>query len=423
MTTIALKTPYLTDGLRSVNFFNGRVLSGEDMAEEQEARRESLQRLGRATGSGVAYGLEVSGIVGQTTLTVQPGLAVNRMGDALELPSAVDVSLVGDSAQASTTAATVSTDAFGACGPQTTTYVAGEGVFLLVMCPARGRDGRAVVGGIASGGLAHSCAAATIVDGVQFRLLRLGVTDFSDAAHLRNIVAHQCFGTADPALTNAIADPFGARSDAYGLIDALRGDALRDATLNDCDVPLAVVYYKDGQAIRFVDQWSARRRLVRPTWAGPWASLVGDRRMAEGEAMFMQFQAELDSIGLDGLAGLVANGRFRYLPPVGIVPVAEVGASRGVDATEFFTGMALNTALAIEGARVRHLIRLGMSYPPIDLTSGEFVWTYTVRENRQDISVANPKQPYILFASGHIPYLGEPRTNVGRAGYSSTLLP
>jgi hypothetical protein len=424
MATIALKTPYLTDGLRSVNFFNGRVLSGEDMAEEQEARRQALLRLGCATGTGVAYGLDVSGVVGQSTLTVQPGLAINRLGEALELPSAVDVSLVGASAPVSTaSASTDTTDAFGACGPATTTYVAGEGVFLLVICPARGREGRAVVGGIATGGLAHSCAAASIVEGVQFRLLRLDVTDFSDTDHLRNAVAHLCFGTADPALTSAISDPFGQRSDRYGLIDALRGDPLRDATLSDCDVPLAVVYYKDGQAIRFVDQWSARRRIVRPAWAGPWAPLVDDRRTAEAEATFMQFQAELASIDITSLTSLVAGDRFRYLPPVGLLPVAGVGASRGVDLTQFFTGMALHPWLAIEGARVRHVISLGFSFPPIDLTSGELVWTYVIRENRDSLSVANPIQPYILFASGHIPYLGEARINVGRVSYSNLLLP
>jgi hypothetical protein len=420
-TTIALKTPYLADGIRSVNFFNGRVLSGEDMAEEQEARREALLRLGRATGSGVAHGLEVTGAVGTSTLTVAPGLAINRLGESLELPNAVDVSLLGAATPAA--ASNDPTDAFGACGPATTTYVAGEGVFLLVLCPARGREGRAVVGGLASGGLGHSCAAHSIVEGVQFRLLRLGVTDFSDSAHFRNVVAHLCFGTADRAFTDAVADPFGTRSERYGLIDALRGDPLRDATLNDCDVPLAVIHYKDGQAIRFVDQWSARRRLVRPPWAGPWAPLVDDRRTAEAEAMFMQFQEEVASIDAVDLGTLVATSRFRNFPAVGLVPFRGSLGTGGVELTTFFGGLTFREAdFVIEGARVTCLLRLGLQFPAIDLSSRELIWVYQVRENLQPRADGSRAQPALLFVSGHVPYFGDARFDVAHTNFGNYAL-
>ncbi|RKH28981.1 hypothetical protein, partial [Corallococcus sicarius] len=85
---IALDTPFLKDGIRSTNFFNGRLLSAEDLGQEQTARDAAQQRLGRALGEGVAYGLEVSlsqdNSATTPLVTVQPGLAVNREGEAME---------------------------------------------------------------------------------------------------------------------------------------------------------------------------------------------------------------------------------------------------------------------------------------------------------------------------------------------------
>src|SRR6267142_3062225 len=92
-----LLKPILTGGIRSVNFFNGRLLSGEDLSREQEANRETHKMLGRAIGDGIAYGFEVSRAAGSGTnaiVTVQPGLAINRNGDALRLSSPIDLSLV-----------------------------------------------------------------------------------------------------------------------------------------------------------------------------------------------------------------------------------------------------------------------------------------------------------------------------------------
>ena len=60
MSYTELLEPILKGGIRSVNFFNGRLLSAEDLKQEQEANREGRARLGQAVGHGVAYGLEVS---------------------------------------------------------------------------------------------------------------------------------------------------------------------------------------------------------------------------------------------------------------------------------------------------------------------------------------------------------------------------
>ena len=90
-----LDEPILDDGIRTVNFFNGRLLTGEDLGREQEANRLGHRRLGRAIGEGVACGFEVEIGPGSTTATpvlrIRPGVAVNRRGAVLALESLVDL--------------------------------------------------------------------------------------------------------------------------------------------------------------------------------------------------------------------------------------------------------------------------------------------------------------------------------------------
>ncbi|HYE99599.1 MAG TPA: hypothetical protein VEJ18_11845, partial [Planctomycetota bacterium] len=100
MSTIEqLLRPVFEGGIRSVNFFNGRVLTGEDLSREQEAQRQARRLLGQAAGEGVACGFEISEAPGSSTarspvINVEPGLAVNRAGQTLRLNSRASVGLV-----------------------------------------------------------------------------------------------------------------------------------------------------------------------------------------------------------------------------------------------------------------------------------------------------------------------------------------
>src|SRR4029077_1296853 len=90
-----LLTPILNDRTRSVNFFNGRLLTGEDLTAEQQANRVAHSLLGQAIGSGVAYGLEVAessqlSQVATPVLSIKRGLAVNANGGTLLLDNDVD---------------------------------------------------------------------------------------------------------------------------------------------------------------------------------------------------------------------------------------------------------------------------------------------------------------------------------------------
>src|SRR5687768_1196782 len=167
MRTTDLLKPYLEDdALRSTNFFNGRLLTAEDLRREQSVRREWERRLGDAMGDGIAFGLEVEATAVASgeppTITVSAGAAINREGSMVCLQHDVEVSLregTGSEAPAG------APSAFGTCAPsQNTVYVANTGVYLIAVRPLRMREGTARVSGLGNAGA--PCAADALVDGV-----------------------------------------------------------------------------------------------------------------------------------------------------------------------------------------------------------------------------------------------------------------
>jgi hypothetical protein len=415
MSTTDLLKPILTGGIRSVNFFNGRLLSGEDMSREQEANRDAHKMLGQAIGDGIAYGLEVSRALGAGTsaiVNVQPGLAVNRNGDTLRLSGAVDLSLV----RPQNGGGTVVDAGFSSCTPfQSGVYVAGSGVYLLTACPARANEGRAAVSGLQNA--AADCNTKYLVDGIQFRLIQLDVTtgELNDQNHLRNLVAYKCFSAADD--NSFVTDPFGTSSQRHGMLDDLRPDRL-----TDCDVPLAVLFWTAGGGINFIDLWSVRRRITPPSIVDRWNLFIGDRRVSEAEARFLQFADQIQDIRLNetNLELIIATDRFTQLPPVGVLPVG-ARSSRGFDYRRFFQNETYHEPVFVEDAQVQSLIFESFRCPPIEPGSRELIWLYNVRTNRQTIDNAGRSalQAYLVFATGHLPYRGNARFDVNRWNYSN----
>lgn len=414
MTPAELLKPILSGGVRSVNFFNGRLLSGEDMSREQEANRETHKMLGRAIGDGIAYGFEVSRAAGSGTsalVTIQPGLALNRNGQTLRLSSPINLSLV----RPQSTSGTAADTGFSSCTPfQSGVYVSGSGVYLLTVSPARGKEGRAAVSGLQNS--AADCNTKYLVDGLQFRLIQLDLTvpELNDQNHLRNLVAYKCFGIEE--LSTVVTDPFGPELNEYGLLDRLRPDRL-----TDCDVPLGVVYWTASDGISFIDAWSVRRRPSRSALS--LRAGFADRQLSEAEAMLLQFQDQVESMRLPGNQPefVVATEYFRYLPPVGLLPLTGIAGSRGFDYLRFFGGLTWNPPVFIEGAKLESLILSSLSYPPIDPSAKTLIWLYWVRENIQSLNTntSNFPQAYLVFANGYIPYRGDARFDLSHANYSN----
>jgi hypothetical protein len=411
--TVTTDQAVVDGGIRSVNFFNGRLLTGEDMTREQQANLLARLRLGRAVGAGVATGLEVS-VSSSTTnerpvVRVEAGIAVNRRGGVLELAGATDVSLAHER-PAGAGADVVFTD----CTPfQPGTYSAGAGVYMLTIAPTRTTEGRAKVSGL--GNEDAACNTAFSIEGVQFHLLRLAVPASFLAAPdlLRNRIAHLMFGTDDPRLLLAPVDLLGSPVGAYGLLDDLRAtDCLPDE-----QVPLAVLTWTAAQGIRFVDLWSVRRRIVEPAADTRFPVLAGDRRAAEGEAAFLQFQTQVDDLFLagGGLDATTAADRFQFLPPVGIVPIVGSGSVIGFDADTFLGDQGSDELATTDAALVRSLVLESFRHDPIRVGKAERVQRYLVWENQLGVEQGALGRRVLVFAKRTLPYLGIAR--YGRARY------
>jgi hypothetical protein len=413
-------TEAITDGgIASTNFFNGRLLSGEDLTREQESNREARRRLGQAIGSGIAYGLEVSTPPDVDTrlspmVRIEAGMAVNARGETLVLGKPIQVSLVR---QPDMEGAATVTDLFKDClPPQAGVYAADAGVYLLAISPAASRSGRAPVSGL--GNIAASCNTRYTVESVQFRLVQIPLSgqelSSANAQRLRNQIAYKCFGYG--AVRSFIADLFGSPPKEYGMVEDLPA-----SRLNECDVPLALLYWTSAGGINFVDLWSVRRRLAHRSAGAQWSVFVDERRAREGEAMFQQFEEHARSL-LATQADpqtVIAKEHFERLPPVGIIPIASPSL-KGFDYLKFFEGVTYREPVYMEGARVESLLRYSFSYAPVDLSSGELFWLYWVSENAQAvINSAAPVQTCMIFSSGQMPFAAAPRFDASHWDYGN----
>lgn len=412
------------EGIRSTNFFNGRLLTGEDLQQEQAASRSALKRLGRAIGDGIAHGLEVTATTGGSSrenpvATVSRGLAMNREGHALSLANPVTLSLLDARARNGGEAVPPGGE-FDACGgPSAGVYVAGTGVYLLAMGPARGAEGKAPVTGL--GNSAAPCAARSLVEGVRFSLLALDLPAeiLTAGNRLRNLVAYRCFGA--PTSQEGLAlNPFGG-TPSWGAVEALRPDRLSDS-----EVPLALIYWTSSEGIRWVDSWPVRRPVLSPSAGGAWPRFTGDRVEVEAGARLLQFQAQLESLRSQSPATLRVADHFRFLPPAGLIPIRFGGGAAEFNGETFFTGITTRKPMFMEGARLESMLRQSYQYPPIDLQRPEMVWIYRLRENAAASAVtATPPRPTeaIAFAHAAMPYQGEPRLNVSHWDFANYVWP
>jgi hypothetical protein len=415
-----LFTPVLNDRTRAPYYFNGRLLTGEAMTDEQRAQHVAHEILAQGLGDGVAYGLQVIlsnalNTVDRPVVTVKAGAAISRRGDLLFLAGDTDVELVRPAHQSA-----APQKIFDACTPpQKGTYVADAGVYLLTIASIGVGNGLAPVSGL--GTTTQSCNVKYRVDAVQFRLVELPVAKeiVDDTNRARNRIAYACFGVDDIA---AFArDPLGPASEPHMLLDDVDGK-----TIADCDVPLAVLYWTATGGVRFLDMWSVRRRVTHSRAATRFPAL-NDKRLAASEAMLLQFQEQIAGLrqNLGQAATIVAADHFRFLPPVGFVPIATL-ASTGLSIAAFFKNLTIGPRqnqlpAFVEGARLQAVVHEALPYLPIDTRMLELIWLYNVRENRQAIhqGIAGVSGPVVVFVSGHVPYRADAHFDVAKWDYAT----
>lgn len=405
---VHLDEPVTAGGNSFVHFFNGRLLTGDDLAREQAANDRARRRLGLAAGSGVVAGLEVAPTVGAQpaapSVTVEAGLAVNALGQALELTTRTDVSLVQQPAAPGAAPQVLFRDC---TPPQPVTYTTGAGVYLLSIRPADAAQGRAPTSGL--GNADAGCNIAYSVDTVQFSLLRLSlpVDAVASPVQLRNRVAHLMLGTDDPARAAFAANPWGSAPQAWGLLDDLRASCL-----GGDEVPLALLRWTGGDGLVFVDRWAARRRLTRLDETSRWSLLVPDRIAADGEASFLQFQDQVDELRSSTPtagsppAALAAADAFAFLPPAGILPVTGPGSPLGFDSNAFFGAQASRDLAFLDAAQLRALVRESFLHDAIPVDGVEKVQLYAVWENANAVAAGAVTQLVVVFAKQTLRYRG-----------------
>jgi len=424
---VNLLNPVPSKKIRSVNFFNGRLLAGEDLTTEQVTNRIAHGLLGKAIGDGVVYGLEVtispqSNTVQSPVLSITPGLAINKNGGSLLLETNTDVALVRppDGTNGNTV-----TPIFQDCTPtQTGNYIAGAGVYLLTIGPTTSPEGLAEVSGVST--TTAPCNTKYNIPGVQFRLISIDLqaSELGDVNHLRNLVAYKCFGFTPQSNSQAAfaTDPFNTPLTTYGLMDDLRANQV----LTNCEVPLAVLYWTADQGIVFVDMWAVRRPVFPHTATEMWAPLASRRRMAEGLAMFLQFQEQVSDmvefgVGGPALTSIVATDYFQYLPAAGFISIGNINPLDGFDYLQFFKNRTYRNPVFMEGAKLEQLFHTALLYPPIDLSLKELLWVYQVRENQETIDNSATSAPllYMLFTNGQIAFQGNARYDLNYFNYAN----
>jgi len=433
---LQLQQPLKEGGIRTVNFFNGRLLTSKDLSREQTARHEADARLGLAIGDGVAFGLEVSRD-GQSdqpqapVVRVRAGLAVNRKGQTLRLTDDTSVALSRRFDAAS------SRCIFAACDPITGgVYVAGAGIYLLTIAPAELAEGRAPTNGLDQTNV--RCNTDAVVEAVQFRLLAIDPLRYADldnvSMQFRNRLAYRCFGIE--ARQQSVVNPWRVDPPQYGLVDELR-----NVGLNDCEVPLALVYWT-GAGLQFVDMWAVRRGLLhpdslsgfsfqrnplKPEDLSSFAFLARTRRLVEAHAMCAQFQQHLADLlaARSDAAATVATDFFRYLPPFGVVPLQSAPLRGFVDST-FFTGVvrrplpsANQDTQFIDGRLLGALREQALACAPTNVLEKEFIWVYRAWQNVKAATEGQSVQRMVVFANGQMPDLATARFDMARADFSN----
>lgn len=401
MSEIHLHEPFADPAARRPHYFNGRLLTAEDLRSEQQAygRRDAL--LGRALGWGVVSGFEIS-VDDASRISISAGVAITPAGQPFHLSQ--DVTLRVSETEGEREPRPLQHGDFDDCRlGDLILDTTGTGYYVLTVAPTRTLHGMAPMIAEASPGAASGCGSRDELDAVCFRLLPFdpstwsGLTEetvdelhngasadtVAKQAHLRNVLVHACLGTeAKTILPPALVDPF-LSGNPVGALDSYQGfSAYGQITqLQDDEIPVCAMLWVPG-GLALVDQWAVRRSAVP----------ARSRSEADGEVAYRHFQqrlhALLESDELSGGARSAAE-YFRFLPAAGIVPDTEAWQASVFLPESVLVG-------AIEFKHLRATLLASFEYDPVDLAAEEPVWIYRVRG-------LGAERDYVLFARANMP--------------------
>lgn len=398
MSRIDLLEPILTGGVNQPNFFNGRILTAEDLSDLQVAIRTRHDRLGKAIGTGVVQGLRTSRLADGTGIRVDSGCGITRSGKLVVLPDARDVNVV-----AAATDVDEPDVGFADCETLSTALPSNTGIYVLAMSPASDYQGSAPMVSTTDEGVARGCGSRYLVEGVRFRVVPLNLKegvnvskdlfdelqdlradgDGDSLSRYRNIVAHICLGTA--AVLDRIQDPLSPTSPHDALERLFDTD-----TLDECDLPVTLFLWASG-GIRFIDDWSVRRI------AGRTHGRLVEVAATNGAERLEQF--------IDHLHDLLATGdvsistkiqRFmRFVPAAGYIP-ASGGTAKGFK-TDILSNFVDEGVGEIAAGPFVELLRRSESLAPVDLDADPCLELLEIVEHEDAVDTGQATQRYVAY--------------------------
>lgn len=385
MSTLDLEELHDFGGISVPNFFNGRILSAEDLRLLLAGDRAHRRLLGRALGAGVAEGLRVS-TAGGSLLTVSGGLAVNSYGETIDLPTDIEVDVRETKPSIFT-----SSGIFVECFPEEPGVSDTINTFVLTIRPDSQIEGSAPSDVVTAG---TSCGPGYLTEGVRFR--RVPVDPFLVARALgsdpidplglagQNRLAHALLGSV--GWRQLIAEPLAPDSpDATTSVQA-------DIGIEDCEVPLAV-FVMQGKTVGHVDEWAVRRHGSGPIslGAGHTEDLLARSRAARASAAQFHFQRHLAHV-LAKFSDPVAANHSPWLPAAGILPADIPGEpadpnSLTLDAAKTFLGDAEVLNRLVSLSEVEWALRQSLDLPATSLDAPDNVsWSIgLIAQTRNDV--------------------------------------
>lgn len=338
---IALNALSSCEGPGRTAFFNGRLLSAEDLQREQGLREFGERRLARMIGCGIDHGLEVMKDPEPTIVKIAAGLGVTPTGAVIDFPE-TRVSLAAI-AQGARPGAFARCEAFGDLSGAT------AGLYLLVLTPGWSPAGHAPTLFAGDG----ECNRKVENPAARVRLVAVTGPSESNEAKLKSQVAVSLLA--------------GHPGKADGMVGWMRVDAV--PKLSPDDLPLAVLRLGEQAQVSLLDSYAPRRRLSPPPGSSQDA-LWPQSRVVEMEAFAQQFV--MQARNGDG------TDIFEKLPPVVIVDKLETEALSRLYA---LYGSKPQAPIRSRGLLTR-LLRDGLLQEPVPGDPGLAAFEYFEDETR-----------------------------------------
>jgi hypothetical protein len=334
-TRVRLNQPAEGNGAPRTYFFNGRLLSAEDLKREQLLRENGQRQLAQLIGCGIAAGLEVSGSPASGLLSITGGLGVTPSGEVIDIGNTdLDLASVAEASRPG---------GFSTCAAAMANLESpSAGVYMLVLTPAWIGSGRAAT----LLGEVGACNRAVEHPAVRPRLLKVTVPANASTVTARNLVAHALLAAEDPGTS------------AERLVGWWPAAVV--PTLGVDDLPIAVLCINPDPNLCWLDGPAARRRIAPPPGQAS-DSFWRESHRIEMEAFGAQFVAQATEFGAQIDA-------YLQLPPVALLDNSQLNqvdrlfkttpaarASKSVGRAEFVQAMhegLHDTTVGISDAQV-----------------------------------------------------------------------